>query len=470
MESPLSELPFRALPSVDLVLRSKIVGDLLQTYTRDAVVRLVRQVLQVHRSAMAAGAPAPSLEIVLDDLKAHVEQEWTVRPVGVINASGVILHTNLGRAPLSAEAVQAAQDAAAYCDLEYDLATGERGSRQDAVRSLLIAITGAEAAHVSVNNAAAVTVLLATLARGKEVIVSRGQSVEIGGGFRVPVILRQSGARLVEVGTTNRTRLVDYESAITERTAAILHVHSSNFRIVGFTESVELGHLAELAHRHGLLLIDDNGSGALLETAAFGLAHEPTPVEALEAGADLVAFSADKLLGGPQAGIMLGRAALVQLVARHPLARATRPDKLTLAALSATLLTYLKGEAAERLPVWRMIRQTREDLTARAAAWQQLAAKRGIEVTLREGESTVGGGSLPNETLPTTLIALPRSLTASSLRAGMPPIIARTQGRTTLLDLRTVDASQESSLLEAVCTALHTVDAQKVPVVDSGTA
>jgi len=413
----------------------------------------VRRVLGERRESAASGLPAGAADDVGSSVAARAREMWRVRPVPVINATGVILHTNLGRAPLSEEALAAVRQAAAYSDLEYELETGSRGTRQSVTRDLLQTLTGAEAAHVAVNNAAAVTLALAALAKGKEVIVSRGQAVEIGGGFRVPVILRQSGARLVEVGTTNRTRLADYEQAMTGRTGAILHVHSSNFHITGFTETVPLADLARLAGRRGIPLIDDNGSGSLLDTAAFGLGHEPTPVESLLAGSDLVAFSGDKLLGGPQCGIIVGREHLIRVIARHPLARAVRPDKVILAALSATLLAYVRGEAAQAIPVWQMIGQGPSQLEERAAGWKGRAAQRGLAVEVLPGDSTVGGGSLPGETLPTTLIRLPPAITAAKLRRGSPAVIGRTQDRSVLLDLRTVPLDREEALLAAVCAA-----------------
>jgi L-seryl-tRNA(Ser) seleniumtransferase len=416
-------------------------------------VRLVRRVLDEARAAIAVGQPAPSFEQVVARVVACVDAEWRAGPQPLINATGVLLHTNLGRAPLSREAIIAMQEAAAYSDLEYDLASGQRGSRQDHVARLLLALTEAQAAAIAVNNAAAVWLALATLARGKEVLVSRGQAVEIGGGFRVPVILRQSGARLVEVGTTNRTRLADFAEAISHRTAAILHVHSSNFRIVGFTEEVPVAALAQLAHAHDLPLIDDNGSGSLLDTADFGLAHEPTPAESLAAGSDIVAFSGDKLLGGPQAGILLGRSDLINRIRRHPLARALRPDKLTLAALSATLLSYLRGDAVSSLPLWRMIAAEPYLIAARAQRWQSEARARGLETQLRPGESPVGGGSLPGETLPTTLITLPPRMSAADLRNGTPAVVGRTSEGHVVLDLRTVPEEHDLVLLEAVCAA-----------------
>jgi L-seryl-tRNA(Ser) seleniumtransferase len=445
-----SDAPYRGLPSVDRVVRHPLVAVLAQNYLRSAVVALVRDELQRARVAIAAGGALPSDDDLARRVVDTVRREWETHPRRIINATGVILHTNAGRAPLGAEALRAVAQVAAYSDLEFHLDSGERGSRQDHVIPKLRAITGAEAAHVTVNAASAVLLALATHARGREVIVARGQSVEIGGGFRVPVILRQSGARLVEVGTTNRTRLSDYEEAITPRTIAILHVHAGNFRLVGFTESVPLPHLAALASSRGILLVADNGSGALLDTEEFGLAHEPTVTEALDAGCDLIAFSGDKLLGGPQSGVILGKKVLIDAIAKHPLARAVRPDKMTLAALSATLSAYLRGDAVRTLPVWRAIAQSPEVLRDRAEAWSRSAASHGLTVGCEPGESTVGGGSLPGETQPTTLIRLPRAISATALRQAGVPVLARTNRGHTLLDLRAVSPEEEGDLLRAV--------------------
>ena len=464
----LDERSFRALPSVDRVLRSHPLKPLLTQYARGPIVELIRQTIDSYRSELLLGVSPPSVDDVAHRVAAFALREWSVAPRPVINATGVILHTNLGRAPLSSQAREAMMNAAGYCDVELDLRTGKRGSRQDTVRNLLLALTGAEACHVTVNNASAVLLVLAALARGQEVIVSRGQAVEIGGGFRIPLVLRQSGARLVEVGTTNRTRTADYEEAISARTAAILHVHTSNFRISGFTESAPLHQLAELAHRHQLILIDDNGSGSLLDTSAYGLAHEPTPLDSLHAGADVVAFSGDKLLGGPQAGILLGGAAALRRVARHPLARATRPDKLVLAALSATLLAYLRGDAERALPIWSMVSQSASQVRNRAARWRDQASQRGIPVALHDDLATLGGGSLPGETLPTTVVVLPGSISAAALRRGQPAVISRTRGQRVLLDFRTVFEDQEAALLSAVEAAIQPVDATKKPMLDSG--
>jgi L-seryl-tRNA(Ser) seleniumtransferase len=375
------------------------------------------------------------------------------QPKRVINATGVVLHTNLGRAPLSVAARQAVAVAAGYTDLEMELVDAKRAARQRRITSMLTALTGSADAFVTANNAAAVLLTLAALARGKEVIVSRGEAVEIGGGFRIPSILRQSGAKLVEVGTTNRTRLSDYEEAIGPKTAAILRVHRSNFRVVGFTESVPTDELARLSHRHGILLLDDNGSGSLLRTELFGLEHEPMPQESLRSGADVVMFSGDKLLGGPQAGIILGRKELVEKMRKHSLARAVRSDKLTLAALAATVVPYLAGRAALEIPVWQMISQSQETLSERASEWAHLAGNQGLDVDLIEGESTIGGGSLPGGALPTWLIALPAGVKSATLRGGTPAVLALTRDARALLDLRTVQHDEERDLLEAVVTA-----------------
>jgi L-seryl-tRNA(Ser) seleniumtransferase len=447
------DVSYRGLPSVDRLLSQPAIQSLLALYKRDLVVSALRNELDTVRAALQPGSMPPTIDQIAQSVVDFARTSWSAQPVRIINATGVILHTNIGRAPLSEPALDAMREVAAYSDLELDLTSGVRSSRLDIVRRQVTSLTGTQSAHVTVNAASAVLLTLAALARGKEVIVSRGQLVEIGGGFRVPVILRESGARLIEVGTTNRTRLTDYEDAITPRTAAILHVHTANFRIVGFTESVQLQALARLAHAHNLLMISDNGSGALLDTEGFGLAHEPTVQEAIEAGCDIVAFSGDKLLGGPQSGILVGPNELIARLARHPLARAVRPDKITLAALSATLLSYMKDDAVRTIPVWRMIAETAEHVESRAVAWQERAQARGITVVLIPGESTIGGGSLPTECLPTTLMQLPSSISAKRLRAGSPAVLTRIGGGRALVDLRTVPPSQEAELLGAVVAA-----------------
>jgi L-seryl-tRNA(Ser) seleniumtransferase len=380
-----------------------------------------------------------------------------LRPV--VNATGVILHTNLGRAPLAAAAAAAAAAIAGrYSTLEFDPKTGRRGRRHDLVGDLLRHLTGAEAAAVVNNCAAAVLLMLMALAKGKEVIVARGELVEIGGGFRMPDVMRLSGARMVEVGTTNRTRAEDYTAAITPRTTAIMKVHASNFQVVGFTESVDLKDLAAITRQHQLLLLHDLGSGTLLETAAYGLAEEPRIQDSLASGADLVACSGDKLLGGPQAGLLLGRAALVDRVMKHPLARAVRVDKMTLAALIATLDLYLT-QAIGSLPVWDMLGASPESIAKRARGWQSRLGAHGAPVEVVAAESTVGGGSLPGERLPTSAIAIsPRRGGAADLlrrlREHEPPVIGRIVEERVLLDPRTVLPGEDDAIVEAVLAAL----------------
>ena len=450
---------FRALPSVERLLAQEPMQALAGAYSHESLVGLVREELAAQRTAIAAGGAAPTLPELVDLVQRRASQQWDAFPQQVINATGVILHTNLGRAPLSRAALAAVQQAAqGYSNLEYDLEQGERGSRQAHVDALLRQVTGAEAGIAVNNNASAVLLGLAAIAVGKEVIVSRGEAVEIGGGFRVPDVLAQSGCTLVEVGTTNRTYVADYESAITENTGALLKVHASNFRIVGFTHAPTTEELAALGKRRGVPLLHDLGSGCLLDTAQFGLAHEPMPQESIAAGADLAFFSGDKLLGGPQTGLVAGKRDLVQRLARHPLARAVRLDKLSLAALTATLLHYVKGEAIREIPAWRMIAAPLPGLRRRALHWARAI---GPKAAVVKGESTVGAGSLPGETLPTWLVALdaagldggPDGL-AERLRAARPPVIARIQDNRVVLDPRTVLAADEQALVKICQEAL----------------
>ena len=437
----------RSLPAVDALLGDAAGQALCAQYGRAATLEALRATLQQTRGAIHSGAAtAPSRAALLECARAKLAQRFRPGLRRVINASGVILHTNLGRAPLAEAAVQAMVEVGAhYNTLEYDLERGARGGRLKHCEAALCALTGAEAALVVNNNAAALVLLLATLAQGRDVIISRGQLIEIGGGFRVPEVMSSAGARLVEVGTTNRTRLADYERAIGPDTALLLRAHASNFRMTGFTEEAPLAQLAQLAHARGLLLVDDLGSGALLDTAQFGLLHEPTVAESMAAGADLVAFSGDKLTGGPQAGIIVGRAEPLDALKRHPLARALRADKLCLAGLAATLDLWQRGAALTQIPIWRMIAREAEELQAVAAAWAQR-----LGGSVVAGESAVGGGSLPGATLPTWLLALevtqPDEFLAQ-LRAAQPPVIARIADGRVLLDPRTVLPGEEEELL-----------------------
>ncbi|MCB0009071.1 MAG: L-seryl-tRNA(Sec) selenium transferase, partial [Anaerolineales bacterium] len=425
----------RQLPGVDYLLGTPAGHHLQRLYGRDLALMACRAALADRRQAILGGTPLPngaSLEELVTQAAAEWLEEWlapTLRPV--INATGVIIHTNLGRAPLSRDSIAAIRViAGGYSNLEFDLESGKRGSRTVHAAEILTRLTGAEAALVVNNAASAVMLMLSALCLGKEVIISRGQLVEIGGGFRIPDVMAQSGAKLVEVGTTNRTHLRDYAAAINENTGAILVAHHSNYRIIGFTAEPSLAELAELAHAHNLPLLYDQGSGALLETATYGLTGEPTVPAGLAAGGDLLAFSGDKLLGGPQAGILLGRADLVEAARRHPLARAVRADKLCLAGLTATLRHYLLGEAPATVPIWQMLSRSDADIAAEAASWQGALATRGIQVSLQPGQSTVGGGSLPGETLPTTLVVADTpsvEVSAARLRQLSWPIIGRIQ-------------------------------------------
>lgn len=444
----------RRLPSVDRILQREELREPVGEKGRHVVVESVRLVLEDARRDIARGQPCPPLATLLARVLRDVEARARPTLRKVINASGVIIHTNLGRAPLSEETIAAMELAAAgYSNLEYELDTGQRGSRYTHAEELLCHLTGAGGGLLVNNNAGAVLLVLTALARAKEVIISRGQLIEIGGGFRIPEVMAQSGVRLVEVGTTNRTRVEDYEEAIGEDTEMLMHVHHSNFRVVGFTEQATLRELVDLAQQHSLLVVDDLGSGTLLDTAPFGLAHEPTVQESIEQGADLVCFSGDKLLGGPQAGIIVGRADLIASLRRHPLARALRVDKTTIAGVQATLLHYLKQEAIEKLPVWQMISSSLEDIQRRAESWAERLEQLGIVAEVVPGFSTVGGGSLPGETLPTRLVALqipsPDQL-AHRLRTGEPPVVGRIEGGRLLLDPRTVLFGEEHELVSGL--------------------
>jgi L-seryl-tRNA(Ser) seleniumtransferase len=446
----------RSLPSVDRLLQDERLVALSQTEPRPLLVTAVRETLAEARRAILAGGSAGDL---VDDVCARVAagQHVPLRPV--INATGVVIHTNLGRAPLSRSARDAMTEiAAGYSNLEYDLDAGGRGSRHEHVTALLRQVTGAESALVVNNNAAAVLLALSALAAGREVVVSRGELVEIGGGFRVPDVLRQSGCTLVEVGTTNRTYADDYAAATTERTAAYLRVHASNYRVIGFTHAPTLAELAQAARARDLLLVDDLGSGSLIDTSRFGLVKEPLVQDSLAAGADLVCFSGDKLLGGPQAGILVGRAAVIDRLKRHPLTRAVRPDKSTLAALAATLRHYARGEAERDVPVWRMIAATVAEVDVRCCSILASLGNAGDGWSIIDGRSAVGGGSLPGETLPTRLLAAPATQTALNLAAALrrlqPAILGRIEQDRLLLDLRTVLPEEDATLAALLREAL----------------
>jgi L-seryl-tRNA(Ser) seleniumtransferase len=446
----------RGLPSVDQLLQTDHANELIARYGRPLTVESARSALAEARQILLDGKESPPVEN--KDFFSRMDcilADWLAPSLrSVINASGVILHTNLGRAPLSQASLRAINEiSGGYSTLEFDLATGRRGSRSVHVEGLLKRVTGAEAALIVSNNAAALLLCLTALARRKRVVIARSQLVEIGGGFRIPDVMKQSGATLVEVGTTNRVYVRDYGEALEQPAGLVLRVHSSNFRIIGFTTTPDLNELVNIAHANKTLFLDDIGSGALLDTAGYGLTHEPTVHESLAAGADLVCFSGDKLLGGPQAGIIVGNAGLIEKIKKHPLARAVRADKLCLAALSATLQHYLKDEVEQEIPVWRMIAARIEALHERA---NRLCEALGRGDSL-ECLSTVGGGSLPEDTLAGWGVAIQVSRPNNFLkilRAQNPPVIARVENEQILFDLRTVLPEQDENLLAAVRQAL----------------
>jgi L-seryl-tRNA(Ser) seleniumtransferase len=442
-------------PSVDAVLRA--AQPRLDGRDRAAVVAIAREIVAEERQRLTAGASARGAaelaEVVLARLVdlggtgGSAAPDWALTPV--INATGVLLHTNLGRAAWPAVAIEAARAvAAAPSMLELDPATGRRGRRFSAVEDEVVALTGADAALVTNNNAAAVALAVGLAGRGG-VAVSRGELVEIGGGVRIPEVIRRMGARLVEVGTTNRTRVADFEAVLAEgKTKLVLRVHASNFEQSGFVESPDPEELAAVVHRHGAILVDDLGSGALLDTSRFGLAHEPMPSERLAAGADIVTFSGDKLVGGPQAGIIAGRAALVERLRKDPLARAMRPDKVILAALAATLRLYRAGVAQAEIPVWRQVCTPVAALAERA---QRLARR--TDTRAASTESTIGGGSLPGQVLGSWAVVIdgPRpQRRLDALRTANPVVIGRIVDDAVVLDLRTVEPSDDDRLGDAI--------------------
>jgi L-seryl-tRNA(Ser) seleniumtransferase len=464
----------RALPSVDSLLRTETAVSLREHLGARRATSLARQITEELRREILADEPRPvsesgeqgengSRETLLKEAErrlaaAHVDE--TARAMQrVVNATGVVLHTNLGRAPLSDAARRAINEAAAgYCNLEYDIASGERGRRGPRAEDLLAALTGAEAALVVNNCAAAALLVLTALAREGETLVSRGELVEIGGDFRVPDVMAQSGTTMIEVGTTNRTRLSDYRKAISENTRLIMRVHASNYRIVGFTKSPTLKELADLAHDAGLVLYEDAGSGALCDFTEYGVDGEPVIPNSIAAGADVVSLSGDKLLGGPQAGLLVGRSSIIERMRSHPLYRALRADKLRLAALESTLDSYARDASASEVPAHRYIALSADTIKKRADKLiRRLRNKISdtVELKMIAGESAAGGGSGPTSRLPTMLISIVhRSLTANQIEAALrrstPPVIARIVDDQVLLDLRSVSESEEADLVSAL--------------------
>jgi L-seryl-tRNA(Ser) seleniumtransferase len=446
----------RRIPSVDELLGDKALKQLESGLGHRVVVQAARSVLQSLREDITNGKIREfSTAALAEEISAAARNLAAFSLGPVINATGVILHTNLGRAPLARQAVEHIQQVAGrYSNLEYDLGEGKRGKRDTHIDGLFAELTGAERTLVVNNNAAAVFLTLNALAEGGEVIVSRGELIEIGGSFRIPDICAKSGARLREVGTTNRTRLADYAGAINENTRVLMRVHPSNFRVVGFTERPELAELADLAHRHHLPLIEDLGSGCLIDLRPLGIQDEPPVGASLKVGVDVVTFSGDKLLGGPQAGLICGKKEFLDRIRRNPLFRALRVDKLTIAALEATVRLYLDG-TIDAVPALCMMRLPLEELAARATS---LAAKlkqiSSFSAEVEEGESVVGGGSTPGQSLPTRLVAVRHNnLSAQELEAGLrgnrPPVIARVERDRLLLDLRTVFDEQDAEIVQA---------------------
>jgi len=438
---------FRNIPSVEQLLKN--ATHLIERFGRPLTLDALRLTLDEARARLKLDPQSalPSTDLILTQAESHLAA-WTrssLQPV--INATGVILHTNLGRAPLSQSTIQAMTEAALnYSNLEYDLETGKRGARLIHAEPILQKLLGVEAALVVNNNAAAVLLVLSALANKKRVIIPRSQLVEIGGGFRLPDVMKQSGARLVEIGTTNKVRLSDFASALEEPTALVMRAHRSNFKIIGFTEEPELKEIVDVAHKANVNVVDDLGSGALIDTAKYGFAHEPTVQESLAAGVDIVCFSGDKLLGGPQAGIIVGKKELLDKIKKHPLARAVRADKTCLAGVTATLAHYLKDEVEREIPVVKMMSMTLEQVQGRAEAWRAALGQGEV----RKSESTVGGGSLPEESIPTFVLELDvRSPDKflKNLRETNPPVIARTENDKVLFDPRTVLPSQDQSLV-----------------------
>jgi len=447
----------RDLPSVDELLHTKAAAELIARHGRPLALSAIRETLETVRTKFLSGqiTVLPLHDLILIQTSALLDSWLKPTLRTVVNASGVILHTNLGRAPLSDATIRAMDLVArGYSTLEYDLEKGVRGSRLIHAESVLQKLTGAESAVVVNNNASAVLLVLSALANRKRVIISRSQLVEIGGGFRIPDVMKQSGAKLMEVGTTNKVHLRDYEEALLEQGAVVMRAHRSNFKIVGFTAEPGLKEIIDLTHEAGAFFVDDLGSGAMYDTYKYGLVHEPTVQESLTAGADVVCFSGDKLLGGPQAGIIVGKKVLLDKIKKHPLARAVRADKTCLAGVTATLLHYLKDEAEREIPILRMMSLTPKQVRGRVEAWMRELGQGEIV----EGESTVGGGSLPDESFPTFLLSLsvesPERF-LKQLRAQNPPIIARTTNDKVLLDPRTVLPEQEGALLVGLKNVLN---------------
>jgi len=437
----------KEIPSIDSLLKEEKAQKFIHHFGRELTLKAARVSLDQIRNSVKNGSPVPEIRRILKNIEAILEVWLKPSLTPVINATGIIIHTNLGRAPLSKETIEAiASVSSGYSNLEYDLDAGKRGKRSHHAESILQKLTGAESALVVNNNAAAVLLVLTALAKGKKVIIAHSQLVEIGGGFRVPDVMRQSGAKLNAIGTTNRVHISDYQKALEEPSALVLIAHHSNFKIIGFTTEPPLSEIAKTAHHAEVPLVYDLGSGSMLDTEKFGLPHEPTVHEAVRDGADIICFSGDKLLGGPQSGIIIGKNKYLDKIKKHPLARAVRSDKLCLSGLSETLTHYLKGEALEKIPVWAMISRDIRDIKKTAENWRKEIGKGQVA----KSKSMVGGGSLPAESLDTFVLALnvdkPNQFLLK-LRQCCIPIIARIEEDQVLLDPRTVLPEQEKDLI-----------------------
>jgi L-seryl-tRNA(Ser) seleniumtransferase len=459
MESSPNAALLRALPAVERLLEAPVVAALAGSHSRHLVVSAAREVVSELRQALIAGLSdsVPGLDELAGRVSERVARLVASRLTRVINATGTLLHTNLGRALLAEATAQAAAVAArSTVDLEIDLETGKRSSRYRHIGPLLTALTGAQDALAVNNNAAAVMLVVNTLAKGREVVVSRGELVEIGGSFRVPDIVRAAGARLVEVGTTNKTKPSDYERAIGERTALLLKTHTSNYRIVGFTRSVSTRELAEIGARRGVPVFEDLGSGCLVDLAPYGLTPEPTAAQVVAAGVDLVSFSTDKLLGGPQGGVVAGGSKLVARLRANPMTRAIRIDKVTMAMLESTLRLYLDPAAVVReIPLYRSLARSQDELAATAKRLVERLALRNLEARVMESRSRVGGGACPADAVPTAVVSLSSARTGAQsiarlLRQEEPPVLGRIEKEQVLLDMRTIDPGEEEPLARAI--------------------
>lgn len=445
----------RTLPQIEKILQIPALKKFIQNHSQKAVADVAREVVNSFRKNILKGKEKVSEKKILKEIQKVLLERQTLSLKAVINGTGVIIHTNLGRAPLSEDTIKYISDIGKnYSNLEFDLLKGRRGERTSFLENLICELTKAEGALVVNNNASAVLLILAGLAKGKEVLVSRGELVQIGGGFRVPEVMEQSGAFLKEVGTTNQTSVKNYENNINENTSLILKVHKSNFRMEGFVGEATLKELVNLGKKYNIPVVQDLGSGCFLNSEDFGLAHEPTPFDSINSGVDLVSFSGDKLLGGPQSGIILGKRKYTDFLRKYPLYRALRVDKLIISGLENVILTYLKKEAPQKIPVWQMISIPLKDLRKRALEIQKELKKLNVKLIINESKSTVGGGSLPGETLPTIVISVDSKISphiqAKKFRDQSPPIIGRVEKDKFILDLRTIFPHQDEEVLQSV--------------------